>query len=74
LGVSGRLFTDFGSAGELATNRSNIEDTGSLRASVGLGLTWKSPFGPLGLDLGIPVVKESFDETELVRVNFGTRF
>ncbi|MEQ9361872.1 MAG: outer membrane protein assembly factor BamA, partial [Rhodospirillales bacterium] len=74
LGVAGRVFTDFGSSGEIATTRSNIEDTGSLRASVGFGVTWKSPFGPLGLDLGIPVVKESFDETELVRVNFGTRF
>ncbi len=74
LGVAGRVFTDIGSAGEIATTRTGIEDTGSLRASIGFGVTWKSPFGPLGLDLGIPVVKESFDETELVRVNFGTRF
>lgn len=74
LGISGRVFSDFGSAGELATTRSGIFDTGSLRASVGLGVTWKSPFGPVGLDMGIPVTKESFDETELVRVNFGTRF
>ena len=74
LGVAGRVFTDFGSSGEIATTRSNIEDTGSLRASVGFGITWKSPFGPLGLDLGIPILKESFDETEIVRVNFGTRF
>jgi len=74
LGVSGRLFTDIGSAGEIATTRSGIGDTGSLRASLGFGVTWKSPFGPLGLDLGIPLMKESFDETEIVRVNFGTRF
>ena len=74
LGVSGRAFTDFGSTGELATTRSGIFDTGSIRASVGVGVTWKSPFGPVGLDLGIPIVKESFDETELVRINFGTRF
>lgn len=73
-GLSGRAFTDLGSAGEIDTSRSNVEDTGSLRASVGVGLTWKSPFGPLGLDLGIPVLKEGFDETELIRVNFGTRF
>jgi outer membrane protein insertion porin family len=74
LGVTGRAFTDFGSAGGIATSRSSIEDTGSLRASVGVGLTWQSPFGPLGFDLGVPLIKESFDETELVRVNFGTRF
>ena len=74
LGVSGRVFTDVGSAGAIATNRSGIEDTGSLRAAAGFGITWKSPFGPLGLDFGIPIVKESFDETEIVRINFGTRF
>ena len=74
LGLTGRAFTDFGSAGQIASDRPNIEDTGSLRASAGVGLTWKSPFGPLGLDLGIPFLKEGFDETELIRVNFGTRF
>ncbi|MEK9671604.1 MAG: outer membrane protein assembly factor BamA [Rhodospirillaceae bacterium] len=73
-GLTGRAFTDLGSAGGIATTRSNVEDTGSLRASVGVGLTWKSPFGPLGIDLGLPFLKEGFDETEVLRVNFGTRF
>lgn len=74
LGLNGRVFTDVGSAGQIDTSRPNVEDTGSLRASVGLGLTWKSPFGPLGMDAGFPILKEGFDETELFRVNFGTRF
>ena len=73
-GLNGRAFTDFGSTGGIDTTRPNVEDTGSLRASAGIGVTWKSPFGPLGLDLGIPFLKESFDSTELIRVNFGTRF
>ncbi len=74
LGITGRAFTDVGSAGEIATTRTGIEDTGSLRASAGVGVTWRSPFGPLGVDAAIPILKEGFDETEVVRINFGTRF
>lgn len=74
LSIQGRLFTDLGSSGELSDADSVIEDTGSLRMSVGAGITWGSPFGPIGIDLGVPVLKESFDKTENVRINFGTRF
>jgi outer membrane protein insertion porin family len=51
-----------------------IDDTGSLRLSVGTGITWTSPFGLIGIDLGFPVVKEDFDIDEVFRLNFGTRF
>jgi outer membrane protein insertion porin family len=51
-----------------------VNDSSSPRLSVGTGLTWNSPFGPLGIDLGWALIKEDFDETELLRVNFGTRF
>lgn len=74
LGVSGRVFTDVGSSGKIEPTTSNVNDTGSIRASMGTGITWTSPVGIIGLDFGVPVLKESFDETELVRVNFGTRF
>jgi len=73
-GVSGRLFTDFGSVGEVSPSNSNIQDTGSIRAAAGAGLGWVSPFGPINMDFGFPIVKESFDQTELFRLNFGTRF
>jgi outer membrane protein insertion porin family len=46
----------------------------AFRASVGAGLIWQSPFGPLRLDVAYPLMKESFDETELVRFSIGTRF
>ena len=74
LGVKGKVFTDMGSAGKIDPTNSTVKDTGSLRASLGAGVNWASPFGPVGLDLGIPILKESFDKTELIRVNFGTRF
>lgn len=74
LGILGRVFSDMGSSGKLSPSGSDVEDTGSLRASVGAGLTWSSPLGPLGFDVGFPLLKEDFDITEAVRVNFGTRF
>jgi len=73
-GISGRLFSDFGSVSEVSPSNSNIQDTGSIRASAGAGLGWVSPMGPINIDFGFPIVKESFDKTELLRLNFGTRF
>lgn len=73
-GVSGRLFSDLGSLGSVSPSNSNIQDTASVRASAGAGIGWISPFGPINVDFGVPIVKESFDKTELLRVNFGTRF
>jgi outer membrane protein insertion porin family len=74
LGLAGKLFTDIGSVGKLSPSGSDVHDTGSLRVSVGTGVTWVSPFGPIAVDFGVPVIKEDFDEDENVRVNFGTRF
>jgi outer membrane protein insertion porin family len=75
LGVKVRFFSDFGSSGKVTNNESvAIDDTGSLRLSVGTGITWTSPFGLIGIDLGFPVVKEDFDIDEVFRLNFGTRF
>ena len=73
-GVSGHLFSDLGSLGSVSPSNSNIQDTASVRASAGAGIGWVSPFGPINVDFGVPIVKESFDKTELLRINFGTRF
>lgn len=76
LGFGGQVFTDFGSIGstEDYANSSSIDQKSSLRASIGAGITWKSPMGPVALDLAVPVLKESFDEDEFFHFNFGTRF
>lgn len=73
-GISGRVFADMGSSGQLNPTNSNVDDTGSVRVASGLGVTWKSPFGPIGMDAALPLVKEGFDKDEIFRVNFGTRF
>ncbi|MEX2311316.1 MAG: outer membrane protein assembly factor BamA [Rhodospirillales bacterium] len=73
-GVGGRVFTDLGSSGKLAPVNASTRDVDSLRMGMGAGITWESPFGPLGIDLAIPLLKEDFDRTEYLRVNFGTQF
>ena len=42
--------------------------------AVGTGVSWVSPFGPIGIDVAVPVIKEDFDIVENFRINFGTRF
>lgn len=44
------------------------------RASVGFGITWASPFGPLRVYYAEPIVKESFDEVKKFGFGASTRF
>jgi len=45
-----------------------------LRASVGVGLMWASPFGPIRIDYAIPVKKESSDNVQEFNFGIATRF
>jgi outer membrane protein insertion porin family len=75
LGITGRVFTDFGSNGQTDDSpASRILDESSLRASVGVGIGWESPLGPINVDIAQPVLDESYDKDELFRLSFGTRF
>jgi outer membrane protein insertion porin family len=44
------------------------------RASVGVGLMWASPFGPLRIDYAVPVMKEPTDDVEEFNFGISTRF
>jgi outer membrane protein insertion porin family len=72
--IRGRVFSDFGTLYDSDLSGSTIIDETKIRVSVGGGLTWRSPFGPLAIDMAVPVVKESYDETEFFRLSVGTRF
>lgn len=74
MGIKGHLFSDFGSLWSLDETGPEVLDESSLRASVGVGASWRSPFGPLRVDLATPVLDEDFDKDEIFRFNFGTRF
>jgi outer membrane protein insertion porin family len=45
-----------------------------IRTSVGLGLIWDSPFGPLRFDFAYALTKEPYDHTQIFRFGGGTRF
>ncbi len=46
----------------------------SPRVGAGVGVSWKTPFGLINLDLADPVVKQKYDQTQIFRFGFGTRF
>ncbi|MDO8606256.1 MAG: outer membrane protein assembly factor BamA [Phaeospirillum sp.] len=74
-GVLGEAFTDVGTVGPTdVANLGGVDQSSSLRAAVGFGVSWKSPMGPIAVDLGFPIMKESFDKTEMFKFNFGTKF
>ncbi len=53
---------------------SSIDDDGSLRSSVGVGIDWMTPIGPLNFIFAQPITKESTDKTQTFRFNIGTTF
>ena len=76
LDVRGRVFTDVAAVWDVEDLGLPvaIDDSSSPRVTVGAGFSWNSPFGPLVIDLGFAVIKEDFDETELLSFSFGTQF
>ncbi len=72
--VRGRIFSDVCSSWDLDQTNADVQDSDSPRVSVGVGFSWRSPLGPFSLDLGFVVMDESFDQTELLNISFGTQF
>lgn len=72
--IKGAIFSDVGTVWGNDDPFPNIEDSSALRASVGIGLGWVSPAGPIRIDLTQAVLKEDFDKTEVFAFSFGTRF
>ena len=86
-GIEGAAFSDFGTVfgtpedsiasgtGDCSGSHDcTVFDTMDFRASVGAGLIWQSPFGPLRFELAYPVLKAKYEEEEWFRFSIGTRF
>jgi outer membrane protein insertion porin family len=67
-----RIFL-FGDAGNVWGAHEKLK-LDSVRASVGLGLSWISPMGPLRLSYGKPIRKERTDRIEKFQFQIGTAF
>ncbi|MDD9990396.1 MAG: outer membrane protein assembly factor BamA [Rhodospirillales bacterium] len=74
LDLRGAIFTDIGSLTEIDASGTELLDEASPRLSVGVGLRFRSPIGPIRLDFSRALIKEDFDVTENFRFSFGTRF
>ncbi len=68
-GVKAAVFTDFGTVWDSPAKGSMVIDDKKMRASWGVGIIWKGPFGPLRIDYAIPFKKSKFDEEQ--RINLG---
>lgn len=73
-GIRGHAFSDFGSLWNVDDNGAALKDENTLRLSVGAGVSWRSPLGPIRVDFATPVLKEDFDIEEVFRFSFGTNF
>jgi outer membrane protein insertion porin family len=51
-----------------------LADNLALRASAGVSVGWKSPFGPIQVDLGMPFLKAPYDRPEIIHFSAGTGF
>ncbi len=49
-------------------------DDDKIRSSIGVGIDWFTPIGPLNFSLAQPLSKSSNDRTESFRFNLGTTF
>ncbi len=72
--IRGAVFTDFGSVWGSDDPFPNIADDSTLRGSIGFGLGWASPAGPVRMDFTSALLKEEYDKTEFFSFSFGTRF
>ncbi|MGY4478687.1 outer membrane protein assembly factor BamA [Bradyrhizobium sp. USDA 3364] len=50
------------------------DDENVVRTSVGVGLIWASPFGPLRFDYAVPITKGKYDIVQEFRFGGGTSF
>ena len=50
------------------------DDSKVIRSSVGVGLIWQSPFGPLRFDYAVPLSKGKYDRVQEFRFGGGTSF
>ncbi|MEO0325748.1 MAG: BamA/TamA family outer membrane protein, partial [Myxococcota bacterium] len=87
VGIFGVIFHDAGNAWNIERNLCEAPDPTdaplsiancgfqpALRASVGFGLRWISPLGPLRFEWGFPIRRQSFDERFRFEFTIGTSF
>jgi outer membrane protein insertion porin family len=65
-GLRGLTFFDVG-------NSFNSFNLSELRRSIGFGVRWMSPFGPIRVELGFPLSKQPHDDTSVLGFSIGAQ-
>jgi outer membrane protein insertion porin family len=55
-------------------NEQFLGNSAKPRLSVGIGVNWNSPFGPLRIDLAKALLSQPGDDPKLITFNVGTQF
>jgi len=79
LGVRASVYADVASLFEVGgrenfPNETIRGDTAEPRISVGVGVSWESPFGPFRVDFAKTLNDQPFDDTKTFQFNVGTSF
>jgi outer membrane protein insertion porin family len=88
-GIKAFGFSDFGALGGIEESNAPVRgfnnvlitpspngifQSFALRASAGIGVSWKSPFGLVRVNIAYPFLKESLDKGQVLNFNFGSHF
>jgi outer membrane protein insertion porin family len=87
-GIKAFGFSDFGALGGIQESNKPVDVNGvlvtpspqgifqsfALRASAGIGVSWKSPFGLVRVNIAYPFLKQSLDKGQVLNFNFGSHF
>ncbi|MBS0250666.1 MAG: outer membrane protein assembly factor BamA [Proteobacteria bacterium] len=88
IGLSGAIFADAGSLWDATggadaalancprrpSGATCLQDSDSIRSSVGGSIMWNSPVGPLRMDFAKVLTKESYDQTQFFRFGASSKF
>ena len=84
LGLNGRAFVDIGALTDASFRSSScivsvgvsckVQASSAPRAGAGVGISWRTSFGLINIDLAPFVYKQPGDQTQVFRFGFGTRF
>ena len=63
-------------SGQLITQPSCliVDDSATIRTSIGGSIIWASPLGPIRIDVAYPVIKGKYDQTQLINFSGGASF
>ena len=88
-GIKAYGFSDFGALGGIEESNkpvvgfngvlitpspNGIFNSFALRASAGIGVSWKSPFGLVRVNIAYPFLKQDLDKGQVLNFNFGSHF